>query len=310
MWQSVEAAIERDLLRKRNVTGVGVGKKVVGGVRTDEACVVVFVKRKLPRSKVRRRDLVPPHVGSVPTDVLETGRIVAFPYTSRYRPAPGGVSIGHYRITAGTLGAVVRRDGQRVILSNNHVLANSNNAVVGDAILQPGPVDGGLMADRIATLEEFVRIHFDPGFLERILNFFRWLFGIPIPPTPDNYVDAAIARPLSDGHVADEILDIGLVAGVAEASIDMPVQKTGRTTMHTQGTVLAIHATVRVNYGDGKVAVFKDQLVTGPMSAGGDSGSLVVDMDRRAVGLLFAGSSTVTICNRIARVVDALRIGF
>ena len=56
-------------------------------------------------------------------------------------PVPCGVSIGHYNITAGTLGCLVEASGTVCILSNNHVLADTNNGVVGDDILQPGPCD-------------------------------------------------------------------------------------------------------------------------------------------------------------------------
>ena len=108
-------------------------------------------------------------VEGIPTDVIEVGVLRALQApTDRWRPAPGGVSIGHYRITAGTLGVVVRErtTGDRLILSNNHVLANSNDALPGDAILQPGPADGGqLDTDLIARLERFVPIQFNssPG---------------------------------------------------------------------------------------------------------------------------------------------------
>jgi hypothetical protein len=45
------------------------------------------------------------------------------------------------------------------------------------------------------------------------------------------------------------------------------------------------------------------------MSAGGDSGSLVLEYDtNRAVGLLFAGSATVTILNDIRYVQQQLGI--
>src|SRR5207247_1162936 len=81
-----------------------------------------------------RRDVVPKEMGGVLTDVVETGRFSAMPLTQtvdegrthKMRPAEGGVSIGHYRITAGTLGVLARRGGRPVILSNNHVLANGN----------------------------------------------------------------------------------------------------------------------------------------------------------------------------------------
>ena len=80
------------------------------------------------------------------------------PQTGRCRPAEAGVSLGHYKITAGTFGCVVhdRQSNSRLILSNNHVLANSNDGLIGDPILQPGAVDGGTQAnDILAFLTRF-----------------------------------------------------------------------------------------------------------------------------------------------------------
>ena len=82
----------------------------------------------------------------------------------------------------------------------------------------------------------------------------------------------------------------------------MLVKKTGRTTHFTTGRVTALNATVNVGYGGGKVAKFVNQIITTDMSAGGDSGSLVLDWQNRPVGLLFAGSSVATILNPIATV--------
>src|SRR5439155_6301701 len=100
-----------------------------------------------------------------PTDVEEVGEIVAFTYSRRFpRPVPCGVSCGHVQITAGTLGCLVVLNNNRLcILSNNHVLANENNARPGDHIIQPGRVDGGQDPnDLIGVLERFVPISF-PG---------------------------------------------------------------------------------------------------------------------------------------------------
>ena len=88
----------------------------------------------------------------------------------------------------------------------------------------------------------------------------------------------------------------------------MLVKKTGRTTDFTTGKVTSINATVNVNYGGGRVARFCRQIVTTDMSAGGDSGSLVLDLENNPVGLLFAGSSTATILNPIAWVQGMLRV--
>jgi hypothetical protein len=111
-------------------------------------------------------------------------------------------------------------------------------------------------------------------------------------------VDAAIAE--GEFHDLDrEIYWIGYVKGIASVEIGTLVQKTGRTTSYTTGRVTAINATVNVNYGGGKVAKMCRQIVTTNMSAGGDSGSLLLDMKENAVGLLFAGSPFVTIHNNI-----------
>ncbi len=88
-------------------------------------------------SELTERDLVLETIGGIPTDVVQTGRIRALQLpTERHRPAPGGVSIGHHEITAGTFGCLVRKNGHTLILSNNHVLANSNDAQIGDPILR------------------------------------------------------------------------------------------------------------------------------------------------------------------------------
>ena len=86
------------------------------------------------------------------------------------------------------------------------------------------------------------------------------------------------------------------------------LQKTGRTTNYTTGRVTAINATVNVNYGSARVARMVRQIVTTNMSAGGDSGSLLCDLNENAVGLLFAGSSRVTIHNDIRYVQNLLGI--
>jgi hypothetical protein len=219
----------------------------------------------------------------------------------RMRPAEGGYSVGHVTVTAGTIATCVYDVGASVparfyILSNNHVLANSNAAVAGDAILQPGRVDGGTdPADRIARLSRFIPITFDP-------------------PTPRaqhrNLVDAAVAE--GQFHDLDrEIYWIGYARGWRQrvnVRVGTAVHKTGRTTNYTQGRITAVNATIDVNYGSGRVARFLDQIVTTPMSAGGDSGSLVTTLDNVALGLLFAGSPQATILNQIEHVRSLLRV--
>lgn len=316
------------LLARPNVVGVGTGYKRKSGKQTPELSIVTLVKRKLPPTALTAEALVPARVDGIPTDVLEVGEIRALAApTDRWRPAPGGVSIGHYNITAGTLGVVVRdrATGTRLILSNNHVLANSNDASEGDPILQPGPADGGIVGrDTIANLLRFQPIQYgsEPGtcglanFYAAVGNFLAKLFGsnhrletIRQDSSAVNYVDAALARPVNNGDVLDEILVVGTVAGTVDASLGMPLRKSGRTTGYTTGEVLVLDATVDVSYGTLQTARFDGQIIAGAMSAGGDSGSLVVSGDPpKAVGLLFAGSDKSTILNPIQLVLDALDI--
>ena len=88
----------------------------------------------------------------------------------------------------------------------------------------------------------------------------------------------------------------------------MAIQKSGRTTGLTKGEILQVDAMVTVQYGDGKTALFVDQIMAGEMCSGGDSGSVVLDMDKNLIGLLFAGSETSTIINSIQHVYELLEL--
>ena len=129
---------KRNLMQKPNVVSVGCGHKVKNGKKTDEYCIVVGVTQKMHNINMGDKDIIPVRIDGVPTDVIQVGTIVAqLDPKNRYRPAPPGVSIGHYAITAGTFGCVVTQGNNRYILSNNHVLAFSNEGTEGDNILQP-----------------------------------------------------------------------------------------------------------------------------------------------------------------------------
>ena len=277
------------------VQGVGVGRKVVHSIATDELALQVFVDRKLHERFVPPEHWIPDEIEGVPTDVVETGVFSIgrrFPpiYQRRVRPAPAGVSIGHYQVSAGTFGALVRHGGDVSILSNNHVLANEGKAQAGDPILQPGTYDGGRVdRDTIAHLADAVKLEAEAT----------------------NLADAAIATPVVKDDVAPEVLHIGRVRGDAEPEIGLAVRKSGRTTRVTSGRVSATDVTLRVGYPDGFL-VFADQfLIRGDpdrFSGPGDSGSLIVDAGNRAVGLLFAGSPFVTVANRWSNVAKALGV--
>lgn len=312
------------LLDRTNVVAAGIGYKTTGGQRTSSLSIVCSVTKKVAASQLSSRDLVPSSLEGTPTDVIETGVIRALQSpTEKHRPAPGGVSIGHRDITAGTLGCLVKKDGRPVILSNNHVLANSNAAEIGDPILQPGPYDGGSFPnDHIADLEQFIPINIGglpsecpiAAGTASFLNSIARLFGSSVQlqaveqQPAENLVDAAIASPLNPADVKDEILNIGVPQGVAEAELGMAIKKSGRTTGFTTGEIQQVDVTVNVQYGEGRIATFTDQLMAGAMSQGGDSGSAVLDDHNNLVGLLFAGSDTSTILNRIQNVFSLLSV--
>lgn len=312
------------LLKRSNVVATGIGYKETGGTKTSTLSIVCSVKQKLPSSQLSEQDLVPATINGTPTDVVQTGVIRALNApTDRFRPAPGGVSVGHFAITAGTLGCWVTKNGQKVMLSNNHVLANSNAAEIGDAILQPGPHDGGSSPqDHIANLTQFVPISFAgesstcqfANAVISVLNLGCQLinsntrYTITKVQADDNLVDAAIATPLSPDDVNEEILNIGQIKGTVRGELGMAIKKSGRTTGFTTSVIQQVDVSANVQYGAGKVALFTDQLMAGAMSKGGDSGSAVLDENSQLTGLLFAGSDTTTIINRIENVFSSLGI--
>lgn len=372
----IQTMVESQLLRKPNVVGVAVGLKETNGHWTDQMAIVALVQQKLPVSSLTNAERIPRQIDDLPTDVYEIGYVEALNTSpqARFRPTiPSGVSMGHQAISAGTLGVTVKdRDtGEKLLLSNNHVFANSNDASPGDSILQPGPMDGGnFPADIVARLERYVPLRYiedaanplpggdnggtptpNPtpsptpngctsvafsglsmianalakmaGSGQRLVNMTASAFSADVAaariPTvqaavPDNVVDAALAKPNDPSMFTDEIRHIGRITGTKAAQLGMGVRKTGRTTDFTQGMVTLLNATVTVAYTTSKgarSARFTGQVITQPMSQGGDSGSLIVDaVENRAVGLLFAGSAQASIFTPIDTVLAALNVTF
>lgn len=223
---------------------------------------------------------------------------------ARQRPLIIGCSIGHFRITAGTLGCFVQttKTSSPHVLSNNHVLADENRGKIGDPIIQPGAYDGGSKGkDTIGRLTKFVRLK----------------------KTGANPVDCAIAHiKQSVGHDSSNLAGLGILRGVADSPIDvgLRVGKVGRTTGTTSGRITAFELdNVIVGYDLGNIR-FDDQIEiegagAGPFSQGGDSGSLIVDQQGLAVALLFAGGDQggtngqgLTYGNPIKTVFEALGV--
>lgn len=320
------------LLGLQNVVGVGVGYKNVGEESTGEPAFIVYVEKKLPSANLTRSHVVPKKIDGLDTDVIEIGVVRMLGVrTTRERPCQPGVSIGHYQSTAGTFGAVVKDKATKelMVLSNNHVLANGSSfqearAKSGDPILQPGPYDGGTIKDRIGTLHRYVPLVKSVSKSDcpvasavarggtSLLNLVKQDYEIRFYKRfkTENTVDCALAKLDSADLVKATILEVGDIAGVSEIKPGLKVLKSGRTTGLTSGVVKSVGTTLQVEMKEDEKVWFSDQVVCDMASQPGDSGSLVLDQDRKVVGLLFAGSDKLTIFNRITHVMDRLGIEF
>ncbi len=329
---SVNSAVER---AGRSVHAIGIGRKVTADRGSSEMCVRVYVVQKLPASLLSPRDVIPATIDGVPTDIIESqpafvlskkktirqtaakrrphetrNAAMAIPTCTvnrrkRQRPVVGGISAGHRDITAGTIACFCRStrvgdDPTSVYaLSNNHVFANVNQALLGDPLYQPGPIDGGTLTDYFAKLDRYVHIS---------------LGG-----TEANRVDAAIGGLLPGVPYKAEVCSIGSISGTLQGAEDMPVRKHGRTTGYTEGKIddVEYDALVGMDHSDPSiVALFNSQLrlvstTSQPIGLGGDSGSAVFHKTQnRIVGLYFAGPSSGSygVANRIQDVMNELQI--
>lgn len=319
--QDIPEDVRREIEEHANVVGEGIGlERTDEGGLTERVAVVVFVERKLEKSELDEADVLPETIEidgkELPVDVQEVGVIEALAATElapepeqalainevvplemddleveaavegfgrvkKMRPAPAGVSIGHPKVTAGTLGSspLRNRHGRTVFLTNNHVAAASGDASVGDPVLQPGRFDGGsLPEDRIGTLLEFSTITFGSA--------------------SKNTSDSALVE-IAPDHVQTDLFELQEdVRGWEEAAIGRVYTKTGRTTGVTRGRCTARNVNAAVNFGSKGVANFVGLDAFEYMSAGGDSGSLIgVERPEGFYGtsLLFAGSSQITL---------------
>jgi hypothetical protein len=213
------------------------------------------------------------------------------------------------------------------MLSNNHVFANCSNgkdgrAKEGDLIYQPGKYDGGTENDAIAKLYRFVPVYMESASpscpvatvveqgLNRVVKWFRRSYDVKLykRATGVNLVDAALAKPLNGKLVIADIVGLGVPKGMAEPVVGEKVSKSGRTSGLNSGTVKVVQATIKVGMGDAGEAAFSDQVVVTQIAQPGDSGSLVLNEKKQAVGLLSAGSDSVSIFARMKNVCDALSV--
>jgi len=310
-----------DLLKRSGITGVGVGYKITGGKKTDELSIRVYVEDK---RDVPERQMISPVIDGVKTDVVErkfvlhplyvpVSDVVPMADTGTYATLQGGISLGPCRslnitaadmachgvtapgayLTGGTLGAIVtdNASGDAMMLSNYHVMALDDAWTAGDTMAQPSLLDtGSCPADIVGQLQ-------------------RAVLG--------GHVDCAVASITNRPHSCD-IVEIGDVAGTAEAVLEEPVRKRGRTTGLTYGTVDDIDMDVTIDYCNGlgsvtltdQIGIEVDAAQSSQIGNHGDSGSVVVNADNEIIGLYFAGTpaGTYGAANPIQAVLDALDV--
>jgi hypothetical protein len=209
----------------------------------------------------------------------------------------------------GTLGALVRIGTTQYILSNSHVFAgdvvnggNGSVSAIGNDIVQPGLIDKNCSAagsNVVADLSSVSTLY---------------------PPGSTPNVDCSIAQ-VRSGMVSStgSILAIGtLSASTVGASVGQAVKKSGRTTGLTRSSVSAINGNVNVGYSDecgggSFTKSFTGQILVSnkgnKFQNSGDSGSLLVEdvaTNPRAVGLCFAGSTSIAVANPIGAVLSHL----
>ena len=298
---SAQGALSAFATALTNVHATGVGVRVRGGeIVPNEFTIKVFVYEKLDlgsdtpsitSQQFQGVDIDVQHLPIQQALVQTPTNTTPAQHRARVRPIIGGLQINPFsRGFVGTLGCLVRRGNQLFALSNNHVMADTNQLPLGTPIGQPSAFNP---TDRFATLSDFEPILFpSPG---------RF---------PRNRIDAAIAAVTDESLVqTGTMFGIPNYSPVARAPLPrMRVIKSGRTTGITTGRIIATRVNgVRVNFADRGdpplLATFDNcvevQADSGSFSNPGDSGSVILDETTgRPVSLLFAGDGvTTTGCN-------------
>lgn len=275
------------------------------GLAEDGYKISVFIQRQTKIDNDLIRQLIKEGGENIDIQYIDP----VYTFYRRVRPPEMGISVSHFKSLSGTLGCFVQRrdsnDSSKFwILSNNHVIANDNDARIGEAVIQPGRNDrrrwrkGGKRIDRedtIASLDSWIKL--EPR---------------------GNTVDAAIAEVNVDvkEDTINVIPGIGRISSIYTDRIipALKVKKLGRTTGLTDGIVTTIlkkelEVTCKRNVKRGFCNVIVIESSNNkPFSKKGDSGSIIVDEQNRAMGLLFAGNGTQTFAIPATEVFDKLNL--
>jgi hypothetical protein len=302
-------------IQDRNTPALMAKRDVIGTATTlddnGQPAIMILVTSK------DAMDAAPKTIDGIPVKTVLTDKIVAMASVSHKTKQTPPIQLGtsggwRYDLAngyccGGTLGSLISVGGVQRILSNYHVLeadivsgGNSRVATTGDYVIQPGLIDvtcNAANAQNVATLVKTSSL-------------------------PNSNVDCSSANVIS-GMVSTtgSILEIGVIksgSGVA-ALVGQLVKKSGRTTGLTRSKVSGLNATISVSYenecagGAAFTKTFTGQILVAnsrsKFLAGGDSGSLMVQdvtTSPNAIGLLFAGSTSIAVANPIGQVLTFL----
>ena len=298
---AVQRAVTDKLTEQPEILGTAIGLNPAG-----IPALVIYVDDHAKGASEAARAL-PAELRGVPVHVELTDKFRAFAGNTAKQTAPiqlgtsGGWSydLANGYCCGGTLGSLIQVNGVQYILSNYHVLeadivSGGNNlvATTSQPVIQPGLIDVGCNSANAQSVGTLVTLS----------------------SLPNNNVDCAVARVVAGMVRADgSILGIGtLSAQTRTAALQLGVKKSGRTTGLSSSSISGLNASIKITYdnecagGTAFDKIFTGQIVISNKGRkflnSGDSGSLMVEnvsTKPRAVGLLYAGSTTSAIANPI-----------
>lgn len=288
------AALEKDWRRaclwanSKGVHGFGIGERITRGTRLpDTLCLRMYVQKKQPRAKLKNPAPSSIRLGDltrVKIDVVEDGvpRL-----QSRARP---GFGIGLQSGGLGTFGCLVRKGSKLYILGSSHVLAKGGAAASGESIIQVSSCNKTPLNGReIARLSDWTPLKFGPGY--------------------PNKLDAAIAR-VKASKVNAILCTLGVAPKGTRSSIKAGelVQKIGANTGHTTSSIDSVFSNQTLKFGNRWVG-YKDLVRCTPaFTDEGDSGALILDEKKRAVGIHVGGSKKASYFCKIAPILKYFEV--
>jgi hypothetical protein len=281
----------RHWLSRDNIQAMHVGRKTVNGQETDQLAVIFEVEKKKPLHALGEEP-IPPRIDlhvqspqgevsqvSVPTDVVEIGKLKPAVLDQRVRPTPGGYKItadaSWFSESAGTLGVNIVWGGKFRLLTNNHVISHNNND--GGTVYQPESVLFG--DNKLSTVAGYYPV-------------ITYTDRNQVNPSYNTY-DLAWCD-IDPAAGSTNITTIGVPTGIRRAVNGEAVQWIGqRTGVVQNATVGSITAQAVIEFLDGQWAWFHNVIrLTGGIVQSGDSGSAIVATnDMNVVGLVFANNN-------------------